>query len=426
MRVLIAGSGAREHALAWVCRRDHPNVELFCAPGNGGTQAIATNLPVAADDPTAIVAAARDVDASLVVIGPDAALAAGVADACTAAGIPVFGPSAAAARIESSKSFAKQLMDGAGIPTARWRGGGAADRAALWAFVDELDGRCVIKADGLALGKGVTVCDDREQARAAISACLDERRFGMAGHHVLVEERLSGPEISVLALTDSLRIRVLPVSRDYKRIGEGNTGPNTGGMGAITPPPGVDGALLDAVERDVLRPCIDALAAAGAPFSGCLYAGLMLTPDGPRVIEFNARLGDPETQVVLPVVDEDVLELLVQCATGTLAAGRAGQATPSCATGVVLAASGYPGPPRRGDVITGLDTLDAGVLAFHAGTRRDPDGTLRTDGGRVITLVARGDSLEAAGRRVYSALPGVGFEGMRHRGDIGAQQVGDG
>jgi phosphoribosylamine--glycine ligase len=423
--VVIAGSGAREHALAWACLRGHRDVEVICAPGNGGTADIATNIPVAADDPAGIVAAARDSEAALVVIGPDAALAAGVADACIAAGIPVFGPTAAAARIESSKTFAKQVMRSAGIPTARWRSGGAGERHTLLAFVDELGGRCVVKADGLALGKGVVVCDDAATAGSAIRDCFDERRFGAAGTTVLVEERLEGPEVSVLALTDSRSLRLLPPARDYKRAGDADTGPNTGGMGAVTPPHGVDDALAAMVEREVLRPCLDALAAAGSPFSGCLYAGLMLTADGLRVIEFNARFGDPETQVVLPVLGEDVLQLLTDCAHGELAGGSASLAPQSCATGVVLAAHGYPDTPRRGDVITGLYELDRGILAFHAGTRTNSDGHLRTDGGRVLTLVGRGATPAEARRCAYEAVAAIHFDGMQHRSDIGLEQGAD-
>jgi phosphoribosylamine--glycine ligase len=427
MRVLIAGSGAREHALAWACTQQSSHVELICAPGNGGTamMAMATNVPVAADDAAGIVAAARDLDVKLVIIGPDAALAAGVADACMAARIAVFGPTASAARIESSKIFAKTLMDDAGIPTARWQGGGPADRHRLLALVDELDGRCVVKADGLALGKGVIVCDDADAARAAIVACFDEQRFGVAGSHVLVEERLEGAEVSVLALTDSRHIRVLPAARDYKRIGDGDSGPNTGGMGALSPPAGVDRELIERVEREVLRPCVDALAEMGSPFMGCLYAGLILTAAGPRVLEFNARFGDPEIQVVLPLLSDDILTLLADCAAGTLASGFAGAVEPSRAVGVVLAAAGYPDSPRRGDRISGLDRLDPSILAFHAGTRREPDDSLHTSGGRVLTLVARGGTLEAARQQVYAALPTVHFEGMQYRSDIALERIGD-
>ena len=421
-RILVAGSGAREHALAWACLQHHPDLQVTCAPGNGGTAGFATNIAVAADDARGVARAARDSGAELVIVGPDGALAAGVADACMAAGIGVFGPSAAAARIESSKTFAKRLMESAGIPTARWCAGGADDRESLLVFAHELGGRCVVKADGLALGKGVVVCDDMHEVRSAIAACLDEQRFGSAGLQLLIEERLEGPEVSVLALTDSRTIRLLPPARDHKRIGDGDTGPNTGGMGAVTPPPGLGDDVIDDA-HDILRACVDALSDAGTPFSGCLYAGLMLTADGPRVIEFNARFGDPETQVVLPIIDEDLLELLTACATGTLTSGSVRCADEGSAVGVVLAAEGYPGTPRRGEVISGLDTLDPGVLAFHAGTRRGDDGRLRTDGGRVLTLVARGDSIEAARQRVYAAVPSVHFDGMQYRRDIGITQA---
>ncbi len=427
MRVLIAGSGAREHALAWACTRQRSNVELICAPGNGGTATMpqTTNVPVAADDPAGIVAAARQFEANLVVIGPDAALAAGVADACTAASIAVFGPTASAARIESSKVFAKTVMDEANIATARWLSGKETDRRRLLNLVADLGGRCVVKADGLALGKGVMVCDDVDEAEAAIAACFDEERFGAAGHEVLVEERLEGQEVSVLALTDSRNIRVLPAARDYKRIDDGDAGPNTGGMGALTPPLGIDKQFLELVEGQVLRPCIDTLRELGSPFSGCLYAGLMITADGVRVLEFNARFGDPETQVIVPVLTDDLLTLMADCPAGTLSPGCGVAANPSSAVGVVLAAAGYPGAPRRGDAITGLDQLDPHVIAFHAGTRREADDTLRTDGGRVLTLVARGDSPEEARQQVYGALPGIHFEGMRYRSDIGLEQAGD-
>jgi phosphoribosylamine--glycine ligase len=416
--ILVAGSGAREHALAWACLRRHPDLLVTCAPGNGGTASFATNVAVAADDPQGIVRVARDVHAGLVIVGPDAALAAGVADACREARIAVFGPGAAAARIESSKTFAKQVMDRAGIASARWAGGGIDDRVALLGFIDDLQGRCVVKADGLALGKGVMVCEERSEAIAAVAACLDEHRFGTAGSRVLIEERLSGPEVSVMALVDGGAIRLLPPARDHKRIGDGDTGPNTGGMGAVTPPPALSDTMLGIVEREVLRPCVDALADAGTPFSGCLYAGLMLTDDGPRVLEFNARFGDPETQVVLPVVDEDALELLTACATGELASGAVRRGPEGCAVGIVLAAAGYPGTPRRGDVITGLETLDHDILAFQAGTRRSDDGLL-TDGGRVLTLVARGDTVDAARQRANRAVTSVHFDGMQYRRDIG-------
>ncbi len=416
-RVLIAGSGAREHALAWGCAR-HPGTELICAPGNGGTAALAENVAVAADDVPAMVRLAVEREVDLVVIGPDGAIAAGLADGCAERGIAVFGPTRAAGRVESSKEFTKLLAGAAGIPTAAWQAGGVDDRHRLHGFAAEL-GTCVVKADGLALGKGVTVCDDAAAARAAIDACLLEGRFGDAGTRVVVEERMSGREVSVFALSDGDSVRALAPACDYKRIHDGDRGPNTGGMGAYAPPAGLDpdAATLDDALRRFVAPCVAALRAQGTPFRGCLYAGLMLTDAGPRLVEFNARLGDPETQVVLPLLGEDLLDLLTACARGGLEAGRA-RALPGAAVGVVAAAAGYPGRVRSGDEITGLEALDGDALLFHAGTRRDTDGTVRTTGGRVLTVVARGDSLAAARERAYANLGRVRFEGMQHRGDI--------
>jgi phosphoribosylamine--glycine ligase len=319
--------------------------------------------------------------------------------------------------VESSKEFTKRLADAAGIPTASWRAGGVDERAHLHDFAAEL-GACVVKADGLALGKGVTVCDDAAEARAAIDACLLEGRFGEAGARVVVEERLSGREVSVFALSDGEEVRVLAPACDYKRAHDGDRGPNTGGMGAYAPPAGLDpGALLDDAMRRFVEPCVAALRARGTPYRGCLYAGLMLTDAGPRLLEFNARLGDPETQVVLPLLDEDLLDLLTACARGGLEGGRA-RTLPGAAVGVVAAAAGYPGTVRRGDAISGLDALDGDALLFHAGTRREADGTVRTAGGRVLTVVARGETLATARERAYANLGRLHFEGMQHRGDI--------
>lgn len=418
-RVLIVGSGGREHALAWACRRDAPDVAIIVAPGNAGTAGIAENVAVEVTDAPAVARLAAERAVDLVIIGPDAAAAAGVADACHARGILVFGPTVAAARIESSKRFAKQVMDTAGIPTARWIAGDAADRGRLSAFVAELGGACVVKADGLALGKGVVVCATIEEAEGALDACLSDQRFGDAGHQVVVEELLSGPEVSVFGLSDGRDVRLLVPARDYKRIFDGDRGANTGGMGAIAPPPdaGSQGFLEDVV-RAVLLPCIRALGEQGNPFVGCLYAGLMLTPHGMRVLEFNARFGDPETQVVLPLLGESLLDVLNACANGEVEPGIAPVAH-EAAVGVVAAAVGYPGDVRRGDAITGIDALDEDVVCFHAGTRRDGDGTLRTAGGRVLCITAIGPDVEAARARAYGNLARVHFDGMQSRTDIG-------
>jgi phosphoribosylamine--glycine ligase len=363
------------------------------------------------------LAAERAVD--LVIIGPDAAAAAGVADACAARGIAVFGPTAAAARIESSKTFAKDVMREAGIPTARWVAGSADDRKHLSAFVAEHNGACVVKADGLALGKGVVVCASIDAAERALDECLREHRFGAAGTHVIVEELLGGPEVSVFGLSDGRRVRTLAPARDHKRMFDGDRGPNTGGMGSIAPPPDIDQASFnEEMAATVLQPCVDALRERGTPFVGCLYAGLMLTADGPRVLEFNARFGDPEAQVILPLVGESALALFTACARDEVDAGTA-TVSGGSAVGVVAAAAGYPGDVRRGDPITGIETLDPDVLCFHAGTRRDDDGTLRTSGGRVLCVTALGPDLGVARSRAYGNLARVHFDGLQSRSDIG-------
>jgi len=394
-------------------------VAVIVAPGNAGTADIAENVALDVTDAPAVARLASERAVDLVIIGPDAAAAAGVADACNERGIVVFGPTAAAARIESSKTFAKQVMDAAGIPTAQWRAGGAEDRRHLSAFIAELGGRCVVKADGLALGKGVVVCGSIEDAERALDECFDELRFGDAGRQTVVEELLSGPEVSVFGLSDGRTVRTLVPARDHKRIHDGERGANTGGMGAVAPPP--DAAshdFLEEVARAVLDPCIAALREQGNPFIGCLYAGLMLTPGGLRVLEFNARFGDPEAQVVLPLLDESLLDVLMACARGEVTGGIA-SAVPGAAVGVVAAAAGYPGDVRRGDVITGIDALDADVLCFQAGTSRGDEGILRTAGGRVLCITALGPDVEAARARAYGNLARVHFDGMQARTDIG-------
>ena len=418
MRILIVGSGGREHALAWWCRRGRDDVKVICAPGNAGTELIGENVPADVTDASGMARLAREREAELVVIGPDAAAAAGVADACVENGIAVFGPTAGAARIESSKTFAKLLMAEAGIPTARWIGGGIDDLPRLRAFVHELGGQCVVKADGLALGKGVVVCSSVGDAEHALAECLEAGRFGDAGRTVVVEERLIGDELSVFGISDGRWVRVLPSARDHKRIGDGDTGPNTGGMGAVSPVPGVADEIVDNIAASVLEMCVDALREHGTPFVGCLYAGLMLTPDGIRVLEFNARFGDPEAQVVLPLIEEDGLELLRDAARGHVTPGHVRTAYTSAA-GVVAATAGYPGAARTGDEITGLGDIDRDVLVFHAGTRRDTDGTLRTASGRVLCVVAVGPTLDVARVTAYENLRRVHFEGMQFRHDIG-------
>ena len=422
MRVLVVGAGGREHALAWGCARHSSRPEIICAPGNGGTAQLATNVAVPVTDGAAISRIARDREVDLVVVGPDAALAAGVADRCREAGLPVFGPSAAAAKVEWSKTHAKQVMERAGVPTARWRSGNREQRSELFDFILELEGSCVVKADGLAAGKGVAVCATREEAFRALAACFNERRFGDAGDVVVVEERLRGTEVSVFAVCDGGRYQLLAPARDYKRAHDGDHGPNTGGMGAYAPaldrvPP------LEEVARQVIQPTLAALADAGTPFVGCLYVGLMLTSDGLRVLEFNARFGDPETQVIVPLAGPELLDLLVAAARGELPESRPAPVA-GAAVVVVAAAEGYPSAPRTGDLIHGLTGLDQDVLCFHAGTALDQRGRLVTSGGRVLGIVGQGGDVSAARSRAYENLERIRFAGMWSRTDIAALPAG--
>jgi len=418
----VVGSGGREHALAWGCARHGSRPEIICAPGNGGTAGLATNLAVSVTDGPAIARLAREREVDLVVVGPDAALAAGVADRCRESGLSVFGPSAAAARVEWSKTHAKQVMDRAGVPTARWRSGNRDQRSDLFDFILELDGNCVVKADGLAAGKGVAVCGSREEAFSALAACFNERRFGAAGDVVVVEERLRGAEVSVFAVCDGAGYQLLAPARDYKRAHDGDHGPNTGGMGAYAPavdrvPP------LGEVAGQVIQPTLAALAEAGTPFVGCLYVGLMLTSDGFRVLEFNARFGDPETQVIVPLAGPELLDLLLGAARGELSEAGSAPAA-GAAVVVVAAAEGYPAAPRTGDLIHGLGGLDRDVLCFHAGTARDERGRLVTSGGRVLGIVGQGDDVASARGRAYENLERVHFAGMWSRTDIAALPAG--
>lgn len=415
MRVLVVGSGGREHALALGLARDPEVAEVHVAPGNAGTDAVATNHPLTVTDPTAVAELAGQLSADLVVIGPEAALAAGAADAVRDAGIVCFGASAAATRLEGSKAFAKQVMAACGVPTADaavvTRTGGLA-RA-----LDRFGPPYVVKHDGLAAGKGVLVTADRAAAVGHGSDALD------AGIAVVVEEFLDGPEVSLFCLCDGQRVRPLLPAQDFKRLGESGTGPNTGGMGAYAPLPWLaDAVVTDVVDR-VATPVVAELARRGTPFAGLLYIGLAMTSRGPRVVEFNARFGDPETQVVLPLLRTPLAGLLRAAATGRLdtvgdLAWRLGAAVT-----VVLAAAGYPGTPRTGDVIGGLAAAQAhpGVQVIHAGTARAPDGTVVSAGGRVLAVTGLGPGLGAARDLAYRALAEIDLAGAQSRGDIAAE-----
>lgn len=420
MKVLVVGGGGREHALCWSLAREADAV--LCAPGNPGTAAVATNLNLSPASPEDVTAAVRGHGVDLVVVGPEAPLAAGLADHLGAAGIPVFGPSARAARIEASKAYAKTLMAGAGVPTAA-SATFTARRPAL-DYIDAHPEPLVVKASGLAAGKGAVICETRAAARAAAAAMFGGQ-FGEAGNEVVIEEFLEGEELSVFALTDGGQTLLLPASQDHKRLGERDTGPNTGGMGAYAPVSIATDGLLRRVDREILRPTLRALADDGAAYCGVLYAGLMIRPDGsPAVIEFNCRLGDPEAQVVLPVLEPGLLPHLWSIAAGEpwrpgtdrLRAGGAAVTT-------VLASPGYPDAPRKGGTITLPDPLPHDTLLFHAGTHRDADGTLRTAGGRVLCATGLGPDVPTAATRSRVLADAVQFEGRQLRRDIAWREV---
>ena len=417
MRILVVGSGGREHALAWKIAQSPLARELWCAPGNPGTHRFATAVPLQAGDAEGLArwAAANRVD--LVVVGPEAPLVAGLADRCQAAGILVFGPRAAAAEIEGSKAFAKDVMLAAGIPTAEHAVFAAVEPAL--AHARARGGRVVVKADGLASGKGVVVCGSVEEAEGALRSILVDRVHGAAGAAVVVEERLEGPEASCIAFTDGERVRLLPSAQDHKRIFDGDRGPNTGGMGAFSPSLEVTPGVERLVEERVLLPAVRELARRGRPFRGALYAGLMLTPKGPKVLEFNARLGDPETQPILLRMTSDIVPALLAAARGDLS-GVEMTFDRRAAVGVVLAAEGYPGKPTTGDVIEGAEgDFPAGVQVFQAATARSAEGRLVTAGGRVLTACALGETLEEASRVAYQAAGRIRFRGCQYRKDIG-------
>ena len=423
MKVLVVGSGAREHALVWKCVQSDLVERVYCAPGNGGTGGMARNVPIGAADVVRLVDFAKRERVGLVVLGPEAAVEAGVGDALRSAGFNVFGPNRGAGRIESSKSFAKALMRRAGIPTADFEVFTQPAPARAWA--GERDGRVAVKADGLARGKGVIVCSSVEEANAAIDAMLVEGQFGRSGATIVVEERLDGPELSVLGVTDGKDVVALAPARDYKRAQDGDEGANTGGMGAYSPPLGVDDALLKEVVDSVLRPAVRELASSGDEFHGVLYAGLMLTPRGIRTLEFNARFGDPEAQVVLPRLQSDFVALALAAAKGNLAGFPDLSWSPRPCVGIVVASGHYPDEAavKTGFQIRGLAEMPKGVLIFHAGTRYVPGTGLVTDGGRVVTSVALGDTVAQARETALSGARQVRFEGAFFRSDIAGEAI---
>jgi phosphoribosylamine---glycine ligase len=420
VRILIVGSGAREHALAWKCAQSPLAERVYVAPGNGGTPEVARNVAVSADDSQKLVKLARKEKIGLVVIGPESSVAVGVGDEFRHAGFPVFGPNREPGRIETSKAFAKDLMRAAGIPTADYEIFTEAAPARQWARAHE--GHVAVKADGLALGKGVLVCSSVGEADAAIDAMLVQKTFGRAGTTLVLEERLVGPELTVFGVTDGERVVPLPPVRDFKRAREGDQGPNTGGMGAYSPPAGITPAMVEEIADMVLRPAVEELARRGLEYRGVLYAGLMLTAHGPRAIEFNARFGDPEAQVLLPRMASDLVPLLLASAMGDLPERPHLEWDPRPAVGVVVASGGYPGIYETGFPIEGLGGVPPGVLMFHAGTRPGPSG-LQTSGGRVVTSVGMGADIEQARMAALSGAVRVRFAGAYYRTDIGQEAV---
>jgi phosphoribosylamine---glycine ligase len=421
MRVLVIGSGGREHALCWAIAASPLTDALYCAPGNPGIAEQATCLPVAATDTNGIVALCRAERIDFVVIGPEAPLVAGLVDRLEAEGIAAFGPSARAAVIEGSKSFTKELCVRAGIPTARFRR--FRDAAAARAYVRERGAPIVVKADGLAAGKGVTVAASLDEAVAAIDDALVRGRFGEAGAELVIEDCLDGEEASFFALVDGETALPLTSAQDHKRVGDGDTGPNTGGMGAYAPAPSVTPALADAVMTRIIRPAVATMAAEGRPYKGVLYAGLMLTRDGPQLVEFNARFGDPECQVLLPLLKSDLLPALMAARDGVLRDFDL-RWSENAALCVVLAAKGYPGEPVKGTEIRGLDRAASvdGVTIFHAGTRR-VGGRLVADGGRVLDVVAVAPTIAEAQIRAYAAVDRIDWPEGFCRRDIGWRAI---
>lgn len=413
--VLIIGSGGREHALAWKLRQSVHVGQLYVAPGNAGTETIAKNVAVASTDIAGLVAFVEEHDVDLTVVGTEAPLALGLADRLRGNGRTVFGPDRAGARIESSKVFAKHVMEAAGVPTAGYAVFDHADDALTYLRTALFP--CVVKADGLAAGKGVFVCSDHRAAEQAVRALLVNRCLGAAGETILIEEALEGPEVSFLALVDGETVVPLPVAQDYKRIDNGDRGPNTGGMGAIAPVSWLSPEECERIVTEVCAPVATVLCEQGPPYRGVLYAGLMMTSDGPRVLEFNCRLGDPETQVILPLLRADLLPWLLAVARGELrdAPSRIPVQEQS-AVGVTFAAPGYPDDPEVGQPIRGLDSVPDDLLVFHAGTARDAEGRIRTVGGRVLTVVGRGDTPEQARQRAYSTS--ISFDRFQMRTDI--------
>ena len=422
MNVLVIGSGAREHALVWKLRNSPGIDRLYVAPGNGGTSRTATNLPVPIEDTELLLQIALQNSVDLTVVGPELPLAKGVVDLFRSHGLAIFGPTRQASRLEWSKAFARELMQERGIPSPNFKVYSNYSQAA--SFVERHEGPVVVKADGLAAGKGALVCDNRSQALAALRQCMLDRTFDAAGDTVVIEERLTGKEISVFAFCDGEHLSDMVAACDYKRALDGDQGPNTGGMGSYSPALAWTRELQAEVRDRIMLPVITAMAEKGIPYQGVLYAGLMLTDDGPKVLEFNCRLGDPEAQVILPLLQADLMDVLRACVEGHINKTPLDWATGAC-VGVVMSSGGYPEGYRKGFPVLGEEGVDPDVWVFHAGTRiddRQGQVTPVTDGGRVLTVVACGENLAAARSKVYDNVGRITFQDAHYRTDIASMQ----
>jgi phosphoribosylamine--glycine ligase len=418
MKVMVVGGGAREHTLVWKLSRSKRVKEIYVAPGNAGMAQIAKNLDISPTNLDALAGAAKENKIDLVVVGPEAPLAAGIVDKLERLGIPAFGPTKEAALIESSKVFAKRLMHKYGIPCAKDAVFTSFKEAE--AYVKKQPIPVVIKADGLAAGKGAIVAQSREEALKALSDIMEKRIFGDAGNQVLVEECLVGRETSLLAFTDGKTVVPMVPARDYKRVFDKDMGPNTGGMGCYSPSRFLDKKAIDKAVKTVVEPLVKAMAKEGEPYKGVLYAGLMITAEGPKVLEFNARFGDPETQVQLPLLKSDLVDIMMSVIDGTLSRMRVEWDSGAC-VGVVMASGGYPGNYKQGLPISGLERVDPNIVLFHAGTKMD-GGKICTAGGRVLTVVSTGKTIAEAREKVYLNLTRISFEGCHYRKDIAAEE----
>ncbi|URN95100.1 MAG: phosphoribosylamine--glycine ligase [Candidatus Pristimantibacillus lignocellulolyticus] len=415
MNILVIGSGGREHTIVWSLNKSEKVSKLYCAPGNAGIAQIAECVPTGVFQFDELVAFAKEASIDLVFVGPDDPLAQGIVDAFEAAGIPAFGPNKAAAEIEGSKIFMKDLLKKYNIPTAKYETFTDFESALTYLKAQEVP--IVIKADGLAAGKGVTVATSYEEAEEALRSIMVEKVFGDAGNQVVIEEFLAGQEMSILAFVDGETVKSMVPAQDHKPIFDGDKGPNTGGMGTYTPLPHIEQSIIDDAIENIIIPTAKAMVSEGRPFRGVLFAGLMITKDGPKTIEFNARMGDPETQVVLPRLKTDLLEIVLAAMNGTLAELEI-EWNDDAAVCVVIASEGYPASYPKGKVITGLEAAEAkGALVFHAGTAMQ-DGQFVTNGGRVLGVVGLGENIEAARAHAYDAVASIQFEGMQSRTDI--------